>query len=72
MTSESGYHVQYDHETVAFLAAAGVPVKHLELADIGIRGNGHFMFLEKNSNEIAGVVREWLEMVVDEKQEAYA
>lgn len=66
MTGESGYHVQYDHETVAFLRAAGVSVKHLKLADIGVRGNGHFMFLEKNSDEIAGLVREWLESKIAE------
>lgn len=31
------------------------------LPDIGIRGNSHFMFQEKNNMEIADVIYAWLE-----------
>lgn len=60
VTGEASYHAPYDHCTVAFLRQAGVSVDHLELADIGIRGNGHMMFMEMNNMDIADVMREWL------------
>jgi len=39
----------------------------IRLQDIGIHGNGHFMFIEKNSNEVAGVVLNWIESHVEEE-----
>ena len=33
----------------------------LKLADIGIKGNGHFMFLEKNNQDIAAAINHSLE-----------
>jgi len=60
MTSESGYHAHYDHATVTYLRQAGVDVTWLELPKLGIKGNGHFMFMEQNSVEIAEHVRRWL------------
>jgi hypothetical protein len=38
-----------------------VPVDFIRLADIGIRGNGHFLMLEKNNLEIAAVIADWLD-----------
>ena len=32
----------------------------IRLADVGIRGNGHMMMLEKNSDDIARVMDEWI------------
>lgn len=61
VTSESGYHAYYDHSTVAFLRQAGVTVSWLNLPEVNVRGNGHFMFLEKNSDEIARHLYKWLE-----------
>jgi hypothetical protein len=49
------------HCNAAFLKQAGVPVDFTRLADIGIRGNGHFLMLEKNNLEIAAVIADWLE-----------
>lgn len=60
VTSESGYHAFYDHATVAFLRQAGVDVTWLNLPEVDVRGNGHFMFLEKNNIEVAEHVHEWL------------
>lgn len=60
VTSESGYHAYYDHATVAFLKQAGVDVTWLNLPEVNVRGNGHFMFLEKNSLEVAEHIRMWL------------
>ncbi|KAJ3808910.1 Alpha/Beta hydrolase protein [Lentinula aff. lateritia] len=62
VTSESSYHAIYDACTVGFLAQAGVPVKHVELASVGIKGNAHMMFMEKNGLEIAErVVLDWIQ-----------
>ncbi|MBX9774257.1 MAG: alpha/beta fold hydrolase [Xanthobacteraceae bacterium] len=57
--SEASYHAPYDHCTVAYLRQAGVPTDFIRLADVGIRGNGHMMMLEKNSDDIARVMEEW-------------
>ncbi|TFK74468.1 alpha/beta-hydrolase [Pluteus cervinus] len=62
ITSESGYHAIYDECSVNFLRQAGIKVKHVHLQEVGIHGNGHMMFMEKNNLEIADeVVEPWLE-----------
>ena len=62
VTSQSGYHSVYDDCSVEFLRQAGVSVEHVSLGDVGILGNGHMMFMEKNNLEIADrVVRPWLQ-----------
>ncbi|KAL0580889.1 hypothetical protein V5O48_001082 [Marasmius crinis-equi] len=62
VTSESGYHALYDNCTVNFLQQAGISVKHIHLGDVGIHGNGHMMFMEKNSDQIVDeVVNMWIE-----------
>jgi pimeloyl-ACP methyl ester carboxylesterase len=60
LTAEASYHAPYDWCTVKYLRQAGVNVTHLELAELGIHGNGHLCFLEKNSDEVAGVVEMWM------------
>ncbi|KAA8644968.1 hypothetical protein EYZ11_004483 [Aspergillus tanneri] len=61
LTTESSYHAPYDWCTVRFLQQAGVNVEHLELGELGIHGNGHMVFLEKNSDEVAGLIQRWIE-----------
>ena len=59
--AEASYHASYDHCTVAYLRQAGVSrLRFVRLADVGIRGNGHMLMLEKNNMEIAAIVDEWL------------
>ncbi|KAG7096627.1 hypothetical protein E1B28_004044 [Marasmius oreades] len=61
VTAEASYHVLYDNCTVNFLKQAGVKVDHVELGNLGFHGNGHMMFLEKNSDEIVDqVVHGWI------------
>jgi pimeloyl-ACP methyl ester carboxylesterase len=61
VTSEASYHAPYDCCTVEFLKQAGCSkTKHLELAKVGIHGNGHMMFMEKNSDEIWERVNKWM------------
>lgn len=60
LTAEASYHAPYDHCTTRFLAQAGVQIDHIYLRDRGIKGTGHMLMIEKNSDAIAGVVEEWL------------
>jgi pimeloyl-ACP methyl ester carboxylesterase len=64
VTSEASYHAAYDDCTVAFLAQAGVSVKQIHLADVGIHGNGHMMMIEKNNQAIAAVIADWVDQNV--------
>jgi pimeloyl-ACP methyl ester carboxylesterase len=65
LTSASGYNTAWDPCTSRFLTQAGVEHTWLKLPDIGIEGNGHFMFVEKNSDQVAGVVLDWIRDHVD-------
>jgi len=67
LVAEASYHAAYDHVTAAYLAQAGVPNTFLRLPDVGIRGNGHMMMLEKNSDTIAGVIERWLKKTLAKK-----
>ncbi|KAF3032375.1 hypothetical protein E8E12_001875 [Didymella heteroderae] len=61
VTGEASYHAPYDHCTVAFLKQAGCDkASHLELGQAGIHGNGHMMFMEKNSEEIWERIHTWI------------
>jgi pimeloyl-ACP methyl ester carboxylesterase len=67
VVGEASYHAAYDHCTAAYLAQAGVPVTFVRLEDAGIRGNGHMMMLEKNSDEIAALLMRWVEKALSKK-----
>jgi pimeloyl-ACP methyl ester carboxylesterase len=60
VTSEASYHANYDHCTVKFLEQAGVHPTFIKLAEVGIRGNGHMMMLERNNLAIAALMSAWL------------
>jgi len=64
VTSEASYHAVYDHCTVRYLAQAGVKSTFLRLPDAGIRGNGHMMMLEKNSDAIAKEMADWRDRAI--------
>jgi pimeloyl-ACP methyl ester carboxylesterase len=64
MSAEASFGAPTAHCNAAFLKQAGVPVDFIRLADIGIRGNGHFLMLEKNNLEIAVVIADWLDKQV--------
>jgi len=61
VTSQSSFHAVYDGCTAQYLAQAGANVEHIRLEDVGIYGNGHMMFMEKNNLEVADVVLNWLD-----------
>ena len=60
LTGEAGFHATSDHCNALFLKQAGVDSDFVRLPDIGIHGNSHYLMLEKNSVQIAGVVADWL------------
>ena len=61
LTTEASYHATYDWCTVRYLQQAGVSTDHVQLAELGIHGNAHMVFMEKNSDQVAGVVKSWIE-----------
>jgi pimeloyl-ACP methyl ester carboxylesterase len=62
VTSEASYHAPYDYCTVNFLKQAGCSkAEHLELGRVGVHGNGHMMFMEKNSDEIWNRIYDWMQ-----------
>jgi pimeloyl-ACP methyl ester carboxylesterase len=60
VTTEASYHAYYDHCTVKYLTQAGVKSTFLRLEEQGIRGNGHMVMLEKNSDAVAAVIQKWI------------
>jgi pimeloyl-ACP methyl ester carboxylesterase len=59
-TAEASFHAVYDFCTVNYLRQAGVNTEHLRLEEVGIRGNGHLSFMEKNNLAIAAVIERWI------------
>ena len=76
ITAEASTHTEFDWATVAFMRQAGLGVDWLKLEEHGIKGNGHLMFLEKNSDKIADLIERWIRYktqpasVTDKGQEA--
>jgi pimeloyl-ACP methyl ester carboxylesterase len=64
LTSEASFRSTLDHCTSKFLAQAGVANDHLRLEALGVHGNGHMMMLEKNNQQVAGVIEQWLDAKV--------
>jgi hypothetical protein len=60
LTSEAGFHAASDHCNALLLKQAGVESDFVRLPDIGIHGNSHYLMFEKNSDQVAGVVADWL------------
>ena len=60
VTAEASWMAGDNHAMVHFLRQAGAEVEHLRLEDKGVHGNGHAMQLEANSDEVAGVIENWL------------
>jgi hypothetical protein len=64
LTTESGYNTLWDPCTSRYLTQAGVEHTWIRLEQIGIHGNGHFDFIEDNSDRVAEVVRDWIAQFV--------
>lgn len=59
-TSEASYHAFYDYCTHRYMVQAGMQVDRLNLPDVGIHGNAHFSFMEKNNMETVFLVEAWI------------
>jgi hypothetical protein len=59
VVSEASYYAPYDHCTAKYLAQAEVRNTFVRLPEVGIRGNGHLMMLEKNNMDIATFLVKW-------------
>lgn len=60
VTAEASFRAATDDCTTAFLTQAGAKPDSLRLAEHGIRGNGHMMMLEKNSDQVADALIAWI------------
>lgn len=61
VTAEASWKAAQDHGVVDFLRQAGVAAEHLRLEEHGLHGNGHMMMIERNSDEIAVLLCDWIE-----------
>jgi pimeloyl-ACP methyl ester carboxylesterase len=60
VVSEAAWMASFTHGMVDFLRQAGASAELLRLEEHGIHGNGHMMMSEKNSDEIAALLEEWI------------
>ncbi len=61
LSAEGGYHRVFDHCLAKWLNQAGVKTQFVRMEDVGLKGNGHEMMLEKNSDDIAKYMAGWME-----------
>jgi pimeloyl-ACP methyl ester carboxylesterase len=67
LSSEGGYHREFDHCLAKWLNQAGVKTQFVRMEDVGLHGNGHEMMLEKNSDDIAKFIGGWMEKNIPQK-----
>jgi pimeloyl-ACP methyl ester carboxylesterase len=60
VTAESSGHGAADRQTAEYLRRCGARVTEMRLAELGIRGNGHAMMLERNNDEIVTAITNWI------------
>lgn len=70
LNGEASFHAPFEHCTVKYLEQAGARATWIDLGKAGVHGNGHMMMLEKNSDEVARVIANWLDTAVPEKTAA--
>ena len=61
LSAEGGYHRVFDHCLAKWMNQAGVKTQFVRMEDAGLKGNGHEMMLEKNSDDIAKFMSSWLD-----------
>lgn len=60
VTGEASYHAPYDYCFIEYFKQTGVKATWLDLGRLGVKGNGHFSFLEKNNLDVADLVLGWI------------
>jgi hypothetical protein len=61
ISANGTYHRVYDPCIPKWLNQAGVKTDFVRLEDVGIKGNGHMMMLEKNSDDIIKFIDGWVQ-----------
>jgi pimeloyl-ACP methyl ester carboxylesterase len=64
LVTEASYHACYDYCTLAFMEQAETQVDYLDLPEVGIYGNAHFSFMERNNLQIASLLDAWIRRIV--------
>jgi pimeloyl-ACP methyl ester carboxylesterase len=64
VTGEASWMCESNAKTASFLADKGGKVEHIKLWEHGVRGNGHMMMSESNSDDIAALLISWLEHAI--------
>ncbi|KAH7310845.1 Alpha/Beta hydrolase protein [Stachybotrys elegans] len=60
LSGEAGFITASGRCIADYLRQVGVTLQWIQLEDVGIRGNGHFMHVELNNLEIAKLVENWM------------
>jgi pimeloyl-ACP methyl ester carboxylesterase len=60
VSGEASPFLAFDRHLVEFLRQGGCDVELLRLAELGVRGNGHGMMLERNNDEVLDVLAQWV------------
>jgi pimeloyl-ACP methyl ester carboxylesterase len=60
LSGDGGYHRAGDACTPKWITQAGGHIDFVRLEDVGIKGNGHEMMLEKNSDVIIKFIDDWM------------
>jgi pimeloyl-ACP methyl ester carboxylesterase len=60
VTADSSFASPGNPGGVAFLKQAGVQAEELRLGNLGIKGNGHMMMVEKNSRQVLQPIIDWI------------
>ena len=60
VVAEASWMAQFTHGTADWLVQAGADAELIRLENLGIRGNGHLMMGETNSDEVAAALHRWI------------
>jgi pimeloyl-ACP methyl ester carboxylesterase len=60
VTAQASIFAMFDRHLVAFLRQAGCDAELVRLADHRVLGNGHGMMLERNHEQVLGVITRWV------------
>ena len=72
VTAEASFASPGNPGAVAYFKQAGVKAEELRLVNVGIRGNGHMMMVEKNNREVLKPILAWVEKNVNGSAQARA
>ena len=64
VTAEISYHAGYSECTFSFLRQLGVDVEWHKLADHGVKGDGHTIFMALNSLKVAQLLDSRIAQIV--------